>query len=62
MPINIPPLREADVPRKYKLRARPEAGLGAVIKKLEQAITQPGDTRRPRFPAVGEDIAHKIRR
>ena len=60
--MKIPPLREADVPRKYKLQARPEAGLGVAIKKLEQAISQPIDTRRPRFPAVGEDMAHKIRR
>jgi len=59
--LTIPPLREADVPRKYKLQARPEAGLGTAIKNLEKAIAQP-DMRRPRFPAVGEDMAHKIRR
>lgn len=57
----IPPLREADVPRKYKLQARPEAGLGVAIKKLEKAIAQP-DIRRPRFPVVGEEISQKIRR
>jgi len=59
--INIPPLREADAPRKYKLQARTEVGLESAIKRLEKAFTE-GDTRRPRFPAVGEDIAHKIRR
>ena len=60
MPLNIPPLREADVPRKYKL-TKPEPGLEAIVSRLEKAFSQP-DTRRPRFPAVGEDIAHKIRR
>lgn len=60
--INIPPLREADTPRKYKLQARTDARLENIVKRLEKAITQPVDTRRPRFPAVGEDIAHKIRR
>ena len=59
--MKIPPLREADVPRKYKL-AKPELGLEAVVKRLEKALSQPIDTRRPRFPAVGEEIAHKIRR
>jgi len=58
--INIPPLREADAPRKYKL-TKPELGLEAIVKRLEKAVSQP-DTRRPRFPAVGEEIAHKIRR
>lgn len=58
--ITIPPLREADTPRKYKLT--PEFGLEAIVKRLEKALSQPVDTRRPRFPAVGEDIAQKIRR
>jgi len=57
----IPPLREADTPRKYKL-TKPEPGLEVIVKRLEKALSQPVDTRRPRFPAVGEDIAHKIRR
>lgn len=57
----IPPLREADSPRKYKL-TKPELGLEVIVKRLEKALSQPVDTRRPRFPAVGEDMAHKIRR
>jgi len=59
--INIPPLREADTPRKYKL-VKPELGLEAIVKRLEKAFSQPIDTRKPRFPAVGEDIAYKVRR
>jgi len=60
--LEIPPLREADVPRKYKLVKPSEAGLEVIVRRLEKALSQPVDTRRPRFPAVGEDIAQKIRR
>lgn len=62
MAINIPPLREADVPRKYKLASKPESGLESIVRRLEKAINQPIDTRRRRFPNVGEDMANKIRR
>lgn len=60
-PINIPPLREADVPRKYKMPAKPETGLQSAIKRLEKAIS-PEDIRRKRFPNVGEQEAQRIRR
>ena len=59
-PINVPPLREADTPKKYKLPPKTEAVLETVIKRLEKAVGY--DTRRQRFPNVGEDTAHKIRR
>jgi len=59
--MDIPPLREADVPRKYKIQPKPDAGLEVIVRRLEKAI-QSEDIRRRRFPNVGEEEAQRIRR
>lgn len=59
--MNIPPLREAEPPRKYRLPSQISPALTTTLAKLEKALTDI-DTRRRRFPDVGEEEFHRIRK
>ena len=52
--MNIPPLREAEPPRKYKLPSQVNPALVATLAKLEKALTRDRYNIPPTIEEFGE--------